>query len=287
MKCDVLDRKPVRTAVDTTAAGSRSPFARMLLGLATAIVLAATPGQVGAQDAAALVRQGVSVLELGNQEAMLQAKAFYEEALRADSRNYEAAWRLSEVSYYLWEAASGWDTNEGSKQAKLLAYSKHGAQAGRLAQQINADGVEGLFWLSANLALWGMSNGVLDSLAQVPHILKYTQRCIELDPEGNFERGGCYRIIGGVYTKLPGFPVSVGDRGKAEEYLKRSLVKGGDYGINHNLLAEVYLATGDIAKAVKVLEGNIARLEKRSRTYLDSRDLKRARTLLETARARL
>jgi tetratricopeptide (TPR) repeat protein len=242
---------------------------------------------VAAQSGAPLVRQGVAALELGNPQAMEKARGFYEEALRVDGANYEAAWRLAEVYYYLWEAAAGWESGEGAKRKVLLDLSRQGVNAGRLAQHIKPEGVEGLFWLSANLGIWGLTNGVLDSLAQVGSILQYTERCIELDPEGVFERGGCYRVAASVYSRVPGFPISVGDRRKAQRYFEASMKRGGDYGINFNLWAEHYLATGNIDEAVATLEKGMAIMQRRGeKTYFDRRDGQRARELLKQAQAR-
>ena len=239
-------------------------------------------------SATQFVQKGVEALELGDPEAMHQARNYYEQALQADRTHYEAAWRLSEVSYYLWEAAEGWEEGEGSKRQALLEHSRIGVQAGRLAQRIEPDGVEGIFWLAANLGIWGLSNGVLDSLAQVPEILRLSERCMEVDPEGRFERGSCYRIAGALHTRLPGFPISVGDREKALEFLQQSLVHGGDYGINRNLLAELHLARRQVEQAIRELEDNLAMMESRKpHDYFDRRDTARAKSLLEKAQSRL
>ena len=256
----------------------------------TALICSLLPAasQADSSTAEQLVRKGVAALELGNPKAMHEARGFYERALQADRTSYEAAWRLSEVSYYLWEAADGWNDHEGSKRQALLDHSRIGVQAGRLAQRTQPDGVEGLFWLSANLGIWGLTNGVLDSLAQVPEILRLSERCMARDPEGRYERGSCYRIAGALHTRIPGFPVSVGDRNKAEEYLRQTLVHGADYGINHNLLAELLLARRRVEQAIAVLEANLVMMKARTpHDYFDRRDMARAQVLLERAKARL
>lgn len=249
-----------------------------LVFLLFAFVALARPAWAGPGDA--FVARGVAAFKLGDLKAMRTAKVAYEQALKADPKNYDAAWHLAETSYYLWEAASGWDNAYGNKQDFLLDISKYGVQAGRLAVKLKPDGVEGLFWLSATLGIWGLTNGPLDSMGQVPAILEYTKRCIEVDPEGAFERGGCYRIIGAVYTQLPGFPVSIGDKQKAAAYFEKSLVRGGGYGINYNLYAELLLARGDAAGAKAMLEKGLAVMRPRKPyDYYDRRDIKRAEDL--------
>lgn len=240
-----------------------------------------------AESSADLVAKGVAALRLGDEAAMLEAKSYYEKALKADPKNYTAAWRLAEVCYYLWEKYSGWESGLASKQEKLLSIAKLGAQAGQLAIKLNPDGVEGLFWYSAVLGVWGLTNGPLDSLTQVPVILQVTKRCIELDPQGDFERGGCYRVAGAVYTQVPGFPISIGDKKKAEELFQKSFIRGREYGINHNLYAELLIAKGDFEGAERVLNANLAMLRKRKPyDYFDRRDIKRAEDLLRVIEAK-
>ncbi len=269
---------------------SRGPIGlqRRFRLLLAAVLVCALPAAAEAQSAQDYVRQGARIFKPGDTKAMDEARVLFERALKLDPKNYEAAWRLAEVSYYQWESAAGWETDSGKKEQKLLDISRYGVQAGRLATQINPRGVEGLFWVSANLGLWGLINGPLDSLAQVPQILAYTKTCFEVDPEGRFERGGCYRIIGAVHTHLPGFPVSIGDRNLAAEYFEKSMRQGAGYGINHTLRAELLMARGEYAQAVKALEAAIRMMEPRKpHDYFDRRDLKRARDLLAIARGKV
>lgn len=251
-------------------------------------ILFSLAGAAGAAETAeSYLKEGIANFKLGDEAAMKKAKRLYEKALKLDNKNYDAAWRLAEVGYYLWEAYAGWDAGRGEKQAYLLETAREGVQAGRLAIKLKPDGVEGLFWLSADLGVWGLTNGVIDSLSQVPHVLKHTERCIELDPQGKFERGGCYRIAGAVYTQLPGFPVSIGDKKRAALYFQKSYIKGGEYGINHNLHAELLLLGGGTDLAIEVLEKNLAMMRGRKPyDYYDRRDMKRAEDLLKLARSK-
>lgn len=251
------------------------------LWLSIIVVLFAATG-VFAQSADDYVKQGVAAFKLGDMKAMRDAKVLYEKALKADPKNYDAAWHLAETSYYLWESAAGWSTAYGNKQNMLLDLSRYGVQAGQLAVKLKPDGVEGLFWLAANMGIWGLTNGPLDSLAQVPQLLKILAKCAEVDPQGKFERGSCYRITGALYTQLPGFPVSIGDKKKAEEAFQTSFIHGGGYGINHTLFAELQTARGDHKKAREVLEKALAMMRARKPLdYYDKRDIKRAEDLLK------
>ena len=261
-------------------------YARALVGVCLLILAAAAPAR--AQSADDYVKQGVAAFKLGDLKAMRDAKVLYEQALKADQTNYDAAWHLAETQYYLWESAAGWSSAYGSKQDLLLDLSKRGVQAGQLAVKLRPGGVEGLFWLAANMGIWGLTNGPLDSLAQVPQLLKVLAKCAEVDPQGKFERGSCFRIIGALYTQLPGFPVSIGDKQKAEEAFQKSFINGSGYGINQTLYAELHIARGDYKKARDVLEKALTVMRARKPyDYYDRRDMKRAEDLLKIVDSKL
>jgi tetratricopeptide (TPR) repeat protein len=239
-------------------------------------------GSARAETAGDYVKQGVESFKLGDLRAMRDAKVLYEKALKADPTSYDAAWHLAETSYYLWESAAGWSTAYGKKQELLLDLSMRGVQAGRLAVKLKPDGVEGLFWLAANMGIWGLTNGPLDSLGQVPQLLSVLQKCAEVDALGKFERGSCWRITGALYTQLPGFPVSIGDKKKADEAFQKAMLNGSQYGINHTLYAELHIARGDTKRARETLEKALEMMRARKPyDYYDKRDIKRAEDLLK------
>ena len=92
----------------------------------------------------------------------------------------------------------------------------------------------------------------MKSLALVAPIKKLAERAAELD-EGYFY-GAAWRVLGRLYHQAPGFPISVGNKKKALECLEKALKLGPKFYLNHLFLAELYIATGEKAKAKERLQ---------------------------------
>lgn len=85
----------------------------------------------------------------------------------------------------------------------------------------------------------------------VKQMIDDCEKVIQLDPK--YDRGGAYRILGRIYTKLPqttGRPENVArDLDKAENYLRQAVRIGPDYPENHIFLAETLLEKEKYAEA--------------------------------------
>lgn len=79
---------------------------------------------------------------------------------------------------------------------------------------------------------------------------------IDLNPTAL--HGSAYTSLGSLYYKVPGWPISFGDKGKAKEYLEKSLEinpRGID---NHYFYADFLYEQGQYAKAVEHFEKAIS-----------------------------
>jgi len=82
--------------------------------------------------------------------------------------------------------------------------------------------------------------GALSLLDRVEHEWMYT---IQLDE--NFDYAGGERNLGLLYLDAPGWPVSLGDRGRARQHLLRAVNLHPEYPENHLNLIEAYLKWHD------------------------------------------
>jgi tetratricopeptide (TPR) repeat protein len=174
----------------------------------------------------AKVREGVVALR--------QARA-------AEPSNYEAAWRLARMNYFLGEHTT--DTGERDK-----AFSE-GESAGKDAVKLADNKPEGHFWLGANLG-GQAEHSALTGLAAAPDIRREMETVIKLD-EG-FMSGSAYMALARIDIETP--PVMGGDPKKAVELLEKGLKFGENNPLLHFYLAQAYLKVNRKDDARKQLE---------------------------------
>lgn len=150
---------------------------------------------------------------------------------------------LSEIYYWLGEGAEGGDR---------LFYFEEGVGWGEEGVAADADSLEANFWLAVNYGSYGQEKGIMQSLALITPIREKAEHALELD-EGYFY-GGPWRVLGRLYHKAPGFPLSIGDRRKAGECFEKALGFGPDFYLNHLFLAELYISDRKKEKAREQLE---------------------------------
>ena len=133
--------------------------------------------------------------------------------------NYEVAWRLAELNYYLGSHSS--DDREREKAFR------EGTEAGKLAVKLQNGKPDGHFWLGANYG--GTAEmSTLGGLAEIDDIKHEMETVLKLD-EG-YQAGSAYMVLGQVYLESP--KLLGGDTEKAIEYFQ----KGRRVGPNNALL---------------------------------------------------
>uniref|UniRef100_A0A7V6CN58 Tetratricopeptide repeat protein n=1 Tax=candidate division WOR-3 bacterium TaxID=2052148 RepID=A0A7V6CN58_UNCW3 len=135
-----------------------------------------------------------------------EAKGYYEEALRLDSNNYEAYWKLARVMYFLSDNLSP------KEKSRLL---KEGIIIARKAVKINPHRAEGHFWLAV---LLGSYCQISKDFSILKEIEKEFQLALKIDSA--IEDGSAYAALGRMYFKLP--VLLGGSLVKAEEYLLKA-----------------------------------------------------------------
>ena len=192
------------------------------------------------------------------------------ELIEADS---ECAWvygLLSEIYFWFGEAA---DTEN-----KLFCYEE-GVKFGEQGIAADANSLESNFWLAVNYGSFGQEKGIMQSLAMISPIKKRVEKVIELDE--TYFYGGAWRVLGRLYHKAPGFPISIGSSKKALECLEKALKIGPTFYLNHLFLAELYISTGDKAKAKERLQWIQNAPLNKNHEREDEASKREAQTLLE------
>jgi tetratricopeptide (TPR) repeat protein len=192
------------------------------------------------EDSTSLISQAEAHYQMREQKEELQkAIQNYQEALKIDPLNYEAAWRLSKAYWF--------EGNFLSTEKKPVF--QKGIEAGKKAIENDPNKCGGHFWLGINYALLAEVSGGFTALGFVDDVKKEITAAMNIDE--NCECGGPSRVLGKLYTKLPWF--KGGSKKKAIAYLKQSLVLCPKDTQSRIFLAEIYLDQGDPKKAVPLL----------------------------------
>jgi tetratricopeptide (TPR) repeat protein len=160
---------------------------------------------------------------------------------KAEAQNYEAAWRLARLDYYL-----GAHSEDGKERDAAF---REGVEAGEDAIRLQEGKADGHFWLGANMGGRAQSSS-LSGLADAEDIRREMEAVIKLD-EG-YQSGSAYMVLGQVDLELP--RLMGGDPDEAVKNLEKGLRYGEDNSPLRLRLAEGYLATGRKEEARKQLD---------------------------------
>ncbi len=159
----------------------------------------------------------------------------------------ECAWAyglLAEINYWFGESAA----DAGDR----IAFFDEGVKCGETGVEIDDDSLEAIFWLAVNYGSYGQEKGIMQSLSLITPIKDAAERAAEID-DGYFY-GGPWRVLGRLYHKAPGWPISVGSNKKALECFEKALAHGPRFYLNHLFIAEAYASERNEAKAREHLE---------------------------------
>jgi tetratricopeptide (TPR) repeat protein len=157
-----------------------------------------------------------------------KAEAIWEARLRANPKDFESAWKLARVRYWL-----GGHAPEAERKTLL----EMGIEAGRAAIAARADRPEGHFWMAANMGSLAESFGLRQGLKYRRPIKEALETALGIDPA--FQQGSPDRALGRWYLKVPG--LFGGSDRKAEEHLRRSLTYNPNSTASRFFLAEALL----------------------------------------------
>ena len=200
------------------------------------------------------------------------------EASQKQSGSAELWWKYSRaLNFYAMYLVS----DNAVKKALFLKAK----EAALNATMLDPDGLDGRIWLAVSLGNWGQANGVLNSLMAVPDIERNMNEVLTKDP--GRDSAVAYTVLGRLYFKAPGRPLSVGDDVKAESYVKKAIDLVPDKVKNYLYLAEMYFDWKRYDDALLIVERG-ERLPPRPGYGLEDRfDQKELKNLKEKLLARM
>ncbi|MCB1026075.1 MAG: hypothetical protein KDB79_16885, partial [Acidobacteria bacterium] len=151
------------------------------------------------------VRKLIDEREL-DEENMESAHELLADLIEEDPECGWAYGLLSEIYYWSGEYADSED--------KLFYYEK-GVEYGEEGVAAEEDSLEANFWLSVNWGSFGQEKGIMKSLSLITPIKETAERVLEIDE--TYFYGGPWRVLGRLYNKAPGFPISIGNNKKSLE----------------------------------------------------------------------
>lgn len=163
------------------------------------------------------------------------------QARTVEPGNYEAAWRLARINYFLGEHTT--DTSERDK-----AFSD-GEAVAKEAIKLSPNKADGHFWLGANLG-GQAEHSALTGLAAAPDIRREMETVIKLDE--TYMSGSAYMVLARIDLETP--PVMGGDPKRAVELLEKGLKLGENNPLLRYYLAQAYVKTNRKDDARKQLE---------------------------------
>jgi hypothetical protein len=141
---------------------------------------------------------------------------------------------------------------QGSKGPVELEYARAGRElaeaAGRMLPESGT-----AHYLAAYLTGLEAERDKLHGLELVPVIEREALLAADLRPK--IDRGGPDRMLGDLYLKAPGFPVSIGDTEKAVFHYRRALAYDPDFFPNRLGLVEALMAEERFSEACDALYG--------------------------------
>jgi tetratricopeptide (TPR) repeat protein len=170
-----------------------------------------------------------------------RAAAIWAEALAADPKSFDAAWKLARARYWL-----GGHGPEPERRAEF----ERGVAAGKSAIAIRSDRPEGHFWMAANMGGLAESFGLRQGIKYRKPIREALETTLKIDP--GFQDGSADRALGRWYYKVPG--LFGGSNKKSEEHLRKSLTYNPQSSASWFFLAETLLDMDEQSAAREALQ---------------------------------
>ena len=160
-----------------------------------------------------------------------QAADIWAAQVSKDPRNFEAAWKLSRVYYWLGGHAP---------QAERRSFLEKGITAAQQAIAAQPNRPEGHFWSAATMGTLAENAGLTTGLRYRKPVKTELEAVLRLDP--SYMEGSADRVLGRWYDKVPG--LFGGSKKEAEAHLRASLKYDPTSTVSHFFLAELLLDQG-------------------------------------------
>ncbi len=157
------------------------------------------------------------------------------------SRAQAESWAAADDAASVQQAAAcyAWLAQSDQEREKQLADAKRGRELAEKALRLKPESGPA-HYLNAYLAGLEAERQPLHGRALVPVIEREAQAAADLNPD--FDRGGPDRMLGELYLRAPGPPISIGDPEKAVAHYRRAVEVAPENTENRLGLAEALLA---------------------------------------------
>jgi tetratricopeptide (TPR) repeat protein len=206
----------------------------LITGIILAGLLVAEPVR-GQGDPEALYRDRANLSRAREAAAILESRS------TASAKDFESAWKLARITYWL---------GEHDQQEARRKWLERGVEAGKAAAALEPKRPEGYFWMAANMGALAESFGLRQGLRYRGPIKEALETALRLDPA--YLQGSPDRALGRWYHRVPG--LFGGDKKKAEAHLRKSLTYNPDSTISHFFLAETLFELDRDAEAIQELQ---------------------------------
>lgn len=170
-----------------------------------------------------------------------QAADIWAAAVAKDAKNFEAAWKLSRVCYWL-----GGHAPQGERRSFL----ERGMAAAQQAMTAEPNRPEGHFWRAANMGTLAESSGLTGGLKYRKPVKQELETVLRLDAA--FMDGSADRVLGRWYFKVPA--LFGGSKTLAEQHLRASLKYDPNSTVSHFFLAELLIDQRRMSEAQAELQ---------------------------------
>lgn len=171
------------------------------------------------------------------------AERLWAARVAADPRDFEAAWKLARIRY--WLGTNGPGTAEARK--RLL---EAGITAARAAAALRPDAPDGHFWMAANMGALAEAHGLRQGIRYRGQIREALEQARRVQPA--YLDGSPDRALGRWYFKVP--RLFGGDLNESERHLRAALAYNPRSIISLLFLAETLEARGKRAEARTMLQ---------------------------------
>jgi hypothetical protein len=215
-----------------------------------------------------MTRRADALYEMRGQPGNVRASV--ELLLEAEYANcYEAAWRLGRALFFLGQEAQ---TKEETRNAHA-----RGASFSQRAARLQAERVEGHFWLGVNLALLAQTENPLNALRHALRAKRSLTRAVQLDPV--YHAAGPLRVLARLQHKLP--RLFGGGTSRARANFERAINFAPTNTVARLYFAEMLFETGDKERARAQLETLLNAPPDSQWAFESARDKEIARRMLE------
>ena len=163
--------------------------------------------------------------------------------MQSDTNDFAAAWQFARACYDFADFATN-DTERATLAVQGIAACRQ-----LLARQPKS--APGHYYLGMNLGQLARTE-IFGALKLVKEMEREFKTAADLDE--HFDYAGPARCLGLLYRDAPGWPISIGSRRKAREWLERAAKLAPDYPENHLNLIESRLNWHDRAGAESELK---------------------------------